>query len=144
MNEPVRRREEQSRLLGSAESAPTQPEGPSRQAGLNSPGGWSDILNIYGSLKPHEREPGKNDLHYCQRGLPFTSSGGRTEFLWKHNIRLGCRVYVSMRKTRINPLLPAWEAGIRKTNRPTSYARKQEKVPPVPELSGLPTRRIQP
>src|SRR2546426_884077 len=29
--------------------------------------------------------------HYCQRGLPFTSSGGRTESVWKRNIRLGCK-----------------------------------------------------
>src|SRR5439155_20992812 len=28
---------------------------------------------------------------YCQRGLPFTSSGGRTESVWKHDIRLGCK-----------------------------------------------------
>jgi hypothetical protein len=27
----------------------------------------------------------------CQRGLPFTSSGGRTEFVWKCDIRLGCK-----------------------------------------------------
>src|SRR2546425_6910304 len=28
---------------------------------------------------------------YCQRGLLFTSSGGRTELVWKHDIRLGCK-----------------------------------------------------
>ena len=28
---------------------------------------------------------------YCQRGLPFTSSGSRTELVWKHDIRLGCK-----------------------------------------------------
>ena len=46
--------------------------------------------------KTPRTEPGKNDLHYCQRttasgGLPFTSSGGRTELVWKHDIRLGCK-----------------------------------------------------
>ena len=28
---------------------------------------------------------------YCQRGLPFTSSGARKESVWKHDIRLGCK-----------------------------------------------------
>src|SRR3989442_15562724 len=41
--------------------------------------------------KTPRTEPGKNDLHYCQRGLPFTSSGGRTELVWKYDIRLGCK-----------------------------------------------------
>ena len=27
----------------------------------------------------------------CQRGLPFTSSGGRTESVWKWDIRLDCK-----------------------------------------------------
>src|SRR5207237_8986974 len=44
--------------------------------------------------KTPRTEPGKNDASllpadYCQRGLPFTSSGGRTESVWKHDIRLG-------------------------------------------------------
>src|SRR5947199_7277270 len=41
--------------------------------------------------KTPRTEHGKNDLHYCQRGLPFTSSGGRTESVWKCDIRLGCK-----------------------------------------------------
>src|SRR5881409_1487877 len=55
--------------------------------------------------KTPRTEPGKNDLHYCQRttasgllpadycqrGLPFTSSGGRTELVWKWDIRLVCK-----------------------------------------------------
>src|SRR5207245_4778648 len=45
--------------------------------------------------KTPRTEHGKNDLHYCQRttarGLPFTSSGGRTESVWKWDIRLGCK-----------------------------------------------------
>src|SRR5689334_10966231 len=28
---------------------------------------------------------------YCQRRLPFTSSGGRTESIWKCDIQLGCK-----------------------------------------------------
>ena len=28
---------------------------------------------------------------YCQRGLRFTSSGGRSEFFWKRDIELGCK-----------------------------------------------------
>ena len=28
---------------------------------------------------------------YCQRGLPFTSSGGRTELVWKLDTGLGCK-----------------------------------------------------
>src|SRR5437667_6932152 len=39
--------------------------------------------------KTPRTEPGKNDLHYCQRGLPFTPRGGGTEFTWKCDIRLG-------------------------------------------------------
>src|SRR3989449_7810976 len=41
--------------------------------------------------KTPRTEHGKNDLHYCQRGLPFTSSGGRTESVWKYDIWLGCK-----------------------------------------------------
>src|SRR5206468_5708107 len=41
--------------------------------------------------KTPRTEHGKNDLHYCQRGLPFTSSGGRTESVWKCDIRLDCK-----------------------------------------------------
>ena len=38
--------------------------------------------------KTPRMEHGKNDLHYCQR---TTASGGRTELVWKHDIRLGCK-----------------------------------------------------
>src|SRR5437867_13387206 len=48
------------------------------------------IPHLYTHLpKTPRTEPGKNELHYCQRGLPFTSSGSQTEFIWKRDIRLG-------------------------------------------------------
>src|SRR6266516_4445673 len=48
------------------------------------------IPHLYTYLpKTPRTEPGKNELHYCQRGLPFTSSGSQTEFIWKRDIRLG-------------------------------------------------------
>src|SRR6266852_1154802 len=41
-------------------------------------------------------EPGKNDLHYCQRTTAsgdcrLRPAGARTESVWKHDIRLGCK-----------------------------------------------------
>src|SRR5689334_11719933 len=46
-------------------------------------------------------EPRENDLHYCQwttasGGLQFTSSGGRTEFVWNAISAWAGRPYVSM------------------------------------------------
>src|SRR5438477_1215539 len=41
--------------------------------------------------RPFEKGPSLLPADYCQRGLPFTSSGGRTELVWKHDIRLGCK-----------------------------------------------------
>src|SRR5438552_10179837 len=41
--------------------------------------------------RPFEKGPSLLPADYCQRGLPFTSSGGRTEFVWKRDIRLGCK-----------------------------------------------------
>src|SRR6266705_2353406 len=65
--------------------------------------------------KTPRTEPGKNDLHYCQRTTASgdcrlrpagaeRSSFGNEIFGWT------VRLYVSKQKTRINPLLPAWES----------------------------------
>ena len=40
---------------------------------------------------------------YCQRGFPFTSSGSRTEFVWKRDIRLGCKA-LRLNAEQANPI----------------------------------------
>ena len=37
------------------------------------------------------RLPSLLPADYCQLELPFTSSGDRTEFVWKYDIQLGCK-----------------------------------------------------
>jgi len=34
--------------------------------------------------------PSRLPADYCQRRLPFTSSGSRTELVWKWDIAMGC------------------------------------------------------
>ena len=40
---------------------------------------------------------------YCQPGLPFTSSGGRTESVWKRDIQLGCKA-LRLKAKQANPI----------------------------------------
>src|SRR2546422_5227372 len=71
------------------------------------------IPHLYTHLpKTPRTEPGKNELHYCQRttasgllpaGMPFTSSGSRTEFAWKYDIKLGCKA-LRLKATQAHPI----------------------------------------
>ena len=44
-----------------------------------------------GKLAVVKASPSRLPADYCQRGLPFTSSGRRTEFVWKRDMRSGCK-----------------------------------------------------
>jgi len=50
--------------------------------------------------KTPRTEHGKNDLHYCQRGWPFTSSGAERSWFGNTIFDWAVRLYVSKRKTR--------------------------------------------
>src|SRR5213595_2522272 len=53
------------------------------------------IRNIYGSLKRHERNTGKMTFTTASGLLPAGMAvyvqRGRTELVWKYDIRLGCK-----------------------------------------------------
>src|SRR5207249_2595119 len=58
--------------------------------------------------KTPRTEPGKNDLHYCQRTTAsgdcrLRPAGGRMESVWKHDIRLGCRA-LRLKATQAHPI----------------------------------------